>query len=179
MTQDCSQLVIEYNCTSITSCMTTSGVCECANGNQCVWTNNGAQRVNCPCLNPAQGGYTDYSGVTNPTASQWCETIFSAKNCGYETTCNPGIFTATCRCPDGTTCIFSDSITLDCPCQNGPVDLETYKQSKIDECTGKKTEFNCPTDPIHCMGGIGTCKCNDGSLCAWGPGYNVNCPCNA
>lgn len=157
--------------------METSGVCQCANGNQCVWTNYGNQRVNCPCLDPAAGGYkNDPSNTTN-----FCENIFVSNNCGYETTCNPLINTATCRCinADGTstTCIYNDSVTLNCPCQTAPASMSDYQTAKANECNTARTANNCPTDPIHCMGGIGTCKCNDGSLCAWGPGYAVNCPC--
>jgi len=56
--------------------------------------------------------------------------------------------------------------------------MSAYMTSRDNECGTAYATNNCPTaGQIHCMSGIGTCKCNDGTFCAWGPTYSVNCPC--
>jgi len=154
--------------------MDSSGVCECANGNQCVWTNYGNQRVNCPCYDGTP------TSLEQPPSypTDYCLTVFDKQKCGYETTCNPLINTVTCRCPDGSTCIWNDGISLNCPCQGTYSNIDDYRTERDTECQSKITLFNCPADGvIHCQSGVGTCKCTDGTLCAWGATYSVNCPC--
>jgi len=153
--------------------MDSSGVCECANGNQCVWTNYGNQRVNCPCYNGTSDSFAQ------SLDNDFCLTVFVEQKCGYETTCNPLINTATCRCPDGRTCIWNDGISLNCPCSGDYKTISEYVADKDADCQGRITSNKCPADGvIHCQGGVGTCKCSDGTLCAWGASYAINCPCN-
>ncbi len=172
----CDEWASYFNCDTVTSCMDSSGVCTCANGNQCVWTNYGAQRVNCPCYD--QSDANSFVQPANTGAADYCLTVFTAQNCGYDTTCNPSISTATCRCPDGSNCIWNDGIYINCPCPGSYLSIASYKTLKLQECGLAVTTNNCPIEGvIHCQNGIGTCKCNDGSLCAWGPSYSVNCPC--
>lgn len=167
--QDCSSYSTKFNCASIIACQTSSGVCQCANGNQCVWNNDGNQTVNCPCYDQSNPTFTDGA----------CATQFNNNKCGYETTCNSLINAGTCKCPDGSTCIWNDQINLGCPCSNNNYpDITTYRNTKLAACATQISDNNCPlTGVINCMQDVGSCTCNDGTLCAWGPNYSVNCPC--
>lgn len=151
--------------------MSTSGHCECKNGNQCKWTAGGLQQVNCPCFDPAEP-YT-------PPFLEFCTGTFGSFNCGYETTCNVPAFSATCKCPDGTTCLVNDSITANCPCMGPYEPIEAYRGKNglnRDLCISKFIEYQCPPGPdTICRNGNGKCRKQDGTWCVFGNNYQVNC----
>mmetsp|Transcript_12029 Transcript_12029/g.10409 ORF Transcript_12029/g.10409 Transcript_12029/m.10409 type:complete len:194 (-) Transcript_12029:241-822(-) len=172
--QNCDDQKTKFNCQTIVACQDSSGVCQCANGNQCVWNNNEAQTVNCPCFD----GTTDFDWDGS------CNSKFEDNNCGYETTCNSNINAGTCKCQPsvGTTCIWNDQIDLNCPCPSTPdyPSEADYKSEKFAACQDKIDSYNCVSNGVtNCMDDVGSCTCTDGSLCAWGPNYDVGCPCPA
>lgn len=173
LSQDCKDYVSRFGCASIISCQETSGVCQCANGNQCSWNLEGAQATNCPCFDSGSG-YTPFN------ASDYCITQFTTNNCGYESACNENGLVGSCVCPDGqSSCIWSGSNSLGCPCTGSFISLASYRNLKFQECSHLVNGYKCdPEGIINCVGNSGSCTCKDGSLCAWSDNYVKNCPCN-
>jgi len=179
----CDDMKSYFGCTTLLSCLETSGTCQCPNGNVCVWTVYGYHNVNCPCFDPANPDSfiqdSSFKALLGPDA---CWNAFKEYNCGHEITCNAASGTAvgTCKCPDESTCVFSNSVSVNCPCKGTYPSVETYASKQTDDCKKMTNEYNCPEDGIiMCRKDSGTCKCKNGDLCVWGSGYAYNCPCDS
>jgi len=169
--ENCEEYLTKFDCEKILACQPTSGVCQCANGNQCVWNLEGAQTANCPCYDLDKG--------YNPDDEDYCVTQLIENNCGYETACNANGSVGSCKCSDGkSSCIWSGDVSLGCPCEGSYVSLMSYRGLKFNECKKHLEGNNCdPNGIMNCVRGGGSCTCPDGTWCHWGEDYSKGCPC--
>jgi len=114
---------------------------------------------------------------------KYCVTKFSDYKCGYETTCSKNSDAGTCKCGDGTMCVWSGNNKVNCPCDvSSYLGTTTYVMSNLAPCQqayinnkcnmGTGAQLTCATTT-----GVGSCKCADTTTCAFGPDYGINCPC--
>jgi len=119
--------------------------------------------------------------VQNPL--KYCVTKFADYKCGYETTCSFASDSGTCKCADGTMCVWSGANSSNCPCQSSTyLGTTNYVASNMLPCQQRMIDYGCNMGTgavLTCASasGVGSCKCADTTTCAFGPGYGINCPC--